>query len=295
MANKPAAEVDVGPALVRSLLAEQHPDLAELPLRAVAHGWDNAIVRVGEDLAVRLPRREAAAQLVRNEQRWLPMLAGQLLVDVPAPVRVGVPGCGYPWPWSVVPWFPGRPAIEVPARERRGLAVPLADVVARLHVPAPAEAPANPVRAAPLVARDLAVRGRLAGGLVPAADRVGRLWAELLATPAWAGPGLWVHGDLHPANLLAADDGGLRAILDFGDLTSGDPAVDLATAWLTFDAPGRATFASRVTQLTGTDPDTWRRARGWALVIAVAICANSDDDRAFAALGTFALGQVLEG
>ncbi|HEY8721232.1 aminoglycoside phosphotransferase family protein [Pengzhenrongella sp.] len=293
MANKPSAEVDVTPALVRRLLAEQHPDLADLPLRTVAAGWDNAILRLGEHLAVRVPRRAAAAELVRHEQEWLPVLAPVLGVAVPAPVRVGVPSAAFGWAWSVVPWFDGRPASALAPVERRSLAAPLADVVARLHVPAPGTAPANPWRGVPLAERDAIVRERVAGGLVPQPVRVLALWADLLATPVWSGPRVWVHGDLHPANLLVGSDGTLRALLDFGDLTAGDPATDLATAWLTFDAPGRRAFRSRVTRLTGTTPDTWRRARGWALLIAVAILANCDDDPTFLTLGTHALTETL--
>ena len=96
----PAAELDVDEALVRALLEEQHPDLAGLPLRLVANGWDNVLFRLGDDLVVRLPRRELAVPLVEHEQRWLPELAPRLPLPIPAPVRVGRPGAGYPWPWA---------------------------------------------------------------------------------------------------------------------------------------------------------------------------------------------------
>ncbi|WP_407342711.1 hypothetical protein [Pengzhenrongella phosphoraccumulans] len=82
-------------------------------------------------------------------------------------------------------------------------------------------------------------------------------------------------------------------MLDFGDITAGDPATDLATAWMTFDASGRRRFQDQVTRLCGTDHDTWQRARGWALVLAVALLAHSDDDPPFAVLGAHALAQVL--
>ena len=49
-------DVDIDEALVRTLLHNQHPDLAGLELREVAGGWDNRMWRLGEDLAVRLPR-----------------------------------------------------------------------------------------------------------------------------------------------------------------------------------------------------------------------------------------------
>ncbi len=55
-----------------SLLRLQHPDLAQLELRMMGAGWDNAMFRLGSSLAVRVPRRASAAALLINEQRWLP-------------------------------------------------------------------------------------------------------------------------------------------------------------------------------------------------------------------------------
>src|SRR5690606_7664566 len=138
-----------------------HPDLAGLPLALVAEGWDNSVWRLGTDLAVRMPRRELAANLVLHEQRWLPRLAPGLPVPVPAPVRVGIPGRGYAWRWSVVPWFVGRPAIGLPGERTSGLVADLARFVGALHVPAPPDHPVNPFRGVPLAARDGVVRDRM--------------------------------------------------------------------------------------------------------------------------------------
>ena len=67
--------------LVRALLRDQHPDLADLAdleLRDVNGGWDNQQWRLGEELAVRLPRTERAPALLHTEQTWLPILAARL-------------------------------------------------------------------------------------------------------------------------------------------------------------------------------------------------------------------------
>ena len=115
----PPAEFAIDERLVRVLLEHQHPDLADRPLSFLAAGWDNATYRLGDDLAVRLPRIAAGDALIRNEQRWLPKLAERLPIPIPAPVRTGRPGAGYPWHWSVVPWFPGRSTDTGSPRRRR--------------------------------------------------------------------------------------------------------------------------------------------------------------------------------
>lgn len=293
MPRMPVAEVDVDESLVRHLLGDQHPDLAGLPLRLVTNGWDNVLWRLGEDLAVRVPRRRQAAALVEHEQRWLPELAPRLPVPVPVPLRTGGPTAGYPWHWSVVPWLAGTTAAHMPAAERGATAEQLARFVLALHRPAPADAPHNPVRGVPLSTRDEAVRQRLATGAVPHAAHVRALWEELVRVPLWAGPPSWIHGDLHPANLLLDDAGGLAAVLDFGDMAAGDPATDLATAWLTLDAAGRRRFAGVLTDRY--DDATWQRGRGWALSMATALVAHSDDAPVLAAVGRETLAHVLDG
>lgn len=287
----PAAEVDVTATLVQKLIMEQHPDLADKALTMIANGWDNVIFRLGAELTVRLPRRAAAAQLVLNEQRWLPGLADRLPVAVPVPVRVGRPSEDYPWHWTIGRWLPGRPLIDLPVAERSPVAAPLAEFLAALHQPAPADAPPNPVRGVPLTDRAALADEHLTGGHIPDADELRPLWAEVIRMPARSGPPLWVHGDPHPANVLASR--GLAAVIDFGDITAGDPATDLAAGWLSFDRTGRQRFRDRYTALTGADADTWIRARGWAIAIGMALVANSDDHPQLAGVGRHALASVL--
>ncbi|MBW9206094.1 aminoglycoside phosphotransferase family protein [Mumia sp. zg.B17] len=302
MPPMPAAEIDVTIPLVRGLLEAQHPDLADLPIRLVANGWDNVVLRLGDDLALRVPRRALAADLVRHEQDWLPILAPHLPVPVPEPVRTGLPSDGtrgpeYPWAWSIVAWFDGRMLGETPVVDRRTVARPLADVVTALHRPAPEDAPRNPYRGVPLAARDEGMRERVATGHVPYAGELLSLWETAVAAPVWEGPPPWLHGDLHPANVLVTDGGddlALSAVIDFGDMTSGDPATDLATAWLTFDAPGRAEFREQVSRAGYADAMTWERARGWAVLFAAVLIAASDDAPVLRAVGQHGLTQLLD-
>ena len=114
--DAPAPRIDE--ALVRGLLAAQFPDWAGLPLRAVASaGTDHAIFRLGDSLAVRLPKRESAAPQAEREQQWLPKLAAGLPLAIPAPVGAGKPDAAYPWAWSVYTWLPGADAATAPVSD----------------------------------------------------------------------------------------------------------------------------------------------------------------------------------
>ncbi|MFC8190696.1 phosphotransferase [Cellulomonas sp. NPDC057328] len=286
----PLIEVDVDVDLARALLREQHPDLADLPLHGRTNGWDNLTWRLGDDLAVRFPVRALSSELVEREQRWLPVLAGRLPVPLPVPVRAGRPGDRYPWTWSVVPWLHGDVAAATEPTSRTAWATALADALAALHVPAPADAPPNPYRGVPLAERDEVVAPRFTDA-VPHVDALRAAWDDGLAAPPWAAPAVWLHGDPHPGNLVSRD-GALAGLLDFGDLTSGDPASDLATAWLTFDATGRAAFRARTDALRGWDDATWVRARAWAAALVPVLLAHPVEYPLMAAVGRHAAAQV---
>jgi len=291
----PAAEVDVSPDLVRQLLATQHPDLADLPITVLANGWDNVMCRVGSELLARMPRRAAAAELVRHEQRWLPVLAPRLPLPVPAPVRVGRPGLGYPWSWSIVPLIPGQVAASTPAADPRQAATDLGGFLAALHTPAASDAPTHTTRGIPLADRrkTLAANLELLGETV---DRptVTRAWASALGAPRWDGPPIWLHGDLHPANILV-HDGRISGVIDFGDITGGDPASDLCVAWMLLPADCHDTFrdAYRAADGHGADDATWMRARGWALALSLVFLAHSADNPQLYGIGRRTLDTVL--
>lgn len=280
--------------LARALLAEQHPDLADRALTWVGTGWDNAMWRLGDDLMIRFPVREAAAHLVEHEQRWLPVLAPRLPVDVPVPVRVGAPGRLFPWAWSVVPWFDATTAAAAPPATHGAWAEQLGDFFVALHVRAPDDAPLNPVRGDHIATRRVPLRERLEVLALPDADAIVERFDDLASAPPFAGPPVWVHGDPHPANLLV-HDGRLRAVIDFGDVTSGDPACDLSTAWLTFDAPARAAFRARVDAGCGWDDAMWRRARAWALHLSVVMQMHPVEYPHLAAVGRHGVEQALAG
>ena len=290
---KPPADVTIDSSLVLALLQEQQPDLVHLPLIEIGEGWDNKLFRLGDELIVRVPRRAASAALIELEQHWLPRLARRLPLPVPVPLRVGHPGSGFPWSWSVVPWFPGQSALLESVEDPATAAVVLRRFLHALHEPAPANAPRNPWRSVPLRVRAKTLRAHLdqTAGLV---DRLAvfELWERVLSTPPWSRAPAWIHGDLHAGNLVVSD-GRLSAVIDFGDLCAGDPATDLAVGWMLLPPSVRSIFRSARGECPRVDDDTWMRARGWALTLGLAYLAAGRDDERMGALGRATIEAAL--
>ncbi len=264
--------LEISKSLVQSLLDEQHPDLAPLDLRLVDGGWDNQQWRLGDELAVRMPRTPRAPELLRTEQRWLPVLAPRLPLPIPTPVRIGEPSEQFPRTWTITTWVAGEPADRAPITSPSDAEV-LADFLKALHQDAPADGPTSS-------SRGVSLKG--AGGFdewisFAPADQVGRLreiWADAVAAPDWDRPPVWVHGDLHPANVVTSN-GALAGVIDFGDLSTGDPATDLAAAWVLLPEGAAKPFLTAY----GADAHTIRRARGWAALRALMLLSIGEAGR----------------
>ncbi|MFG3259952.1 aminoglycoside phosphotransferase family protein [Streptomyces sp. NPDC048172] len=294
------AETEITADLVHELLREQHPDLAGPAVREVAGGWGNQMWRLGDDLAVRMPRTEDAPDLLRKECRWLPVLAPRLPLPVPLPVRTGEPSVRFPKPWAVMSWVHGEPLDRSSISEGGHAADVLAGFLKALHVEAPPEAP-------PVADRGAHPKQYTDGfeqffqAVVPGdvADEVRAVWDEAVAAPGWEGPPVWVHGDLHPANVVVSE-GTLAGVIDFGDMCAGDPAWDLAAAWVLLPDGAARPFFDAYGQ---ADEGTVRRARGLAaLKCLFLLLMGQNGDRglpggkpAWGPAGRAALDRVLRG
>jgi aminoglycoside phosphotransferase (APT) family kinase protein len=286
----PEAEVPIDEPLVRRLLADQQPDLADLSLDLFDAGFDNVIWRLGEDLAVRVPRRQMAAPLIEHEQRWLAQLAPRLPLAVPVPIRHGVPTDYYPWPWSVVVWIPGEPSDRTPIADPTEGAEQLGRFLRAMHEPAPYDAPVNPFRGVPLEDRAETFESRLAklAGRVDE-GRLRMVWDDALAAGRYAGPAVWLHGDMHPANILVRD-GRISAVIDFGDLCSGDPASDIGAAWMSIPDESQDRFWACYGR---RDDDLIRRVAGWAVLFSLMLYDIGLDGRtSYAVVGRTALERL---
>lgn len=261
-----ADEVDVDISVVFRLLTRQFPQWAGLPLKPVRPlGTDNALFRLGDEMVVRLPRRQRTSETLEKELQWLPTLAPHLPLAIPIPQGKGTPAEGYPFPWSVYTWLKGENATVEPVTDLQQLAIDLARFLAAFERvdaaggPTPGEH--NFFRGVPLRRRDEMTRTAIASlGRAIDSEAVTAAWEAALRAPEWGRSPVWIHGDLDRRNILV-EQGRLCGVIDFGCLGVGDPACDVMAAWKLLSPAARAIFRTALS----VDEATWRRSRGWAL------------------------------
>jgi len=281
-------ELVIDAALVRRLLAEQLPDVAGRPLREVGRGTVNAMFRLGDDLAVRLPRTAEWAGDLERERVWLPRLSERISLRVPEPVAEGRPTDEYPLPWAVYRWVDGDQYEDELVADERGAAEDLARFVRELRAGPVEGGPAAGRR--PLAVLDEVTRVAIveAGDLLDTAA-VLAAWDRALEAPVFAGDAVWIHTDLLRPNLLV-QGGRLAAVIDFGAVGVGDPAADVIAAWTVFGPTGR----ERYREALEVDDATWERSRGYALTQAALIVPYyRETNPAFTASAQRTIGVVL--
>ena len=256
----PEAEIEINIKLIKQLIKAQFPGFLKYKLEFLDEGWDNAMYRLGDKYMVRVPRRKVGNQLMKNEQKWLPVFSKKLPIPIPAPVCIGHPNDSYPWHWSIIPWFGGHSADR--AKPNSFQAELLTDFFKKLHVPAPFDAPTNNVRDVPLKIKspDILSRfKRLKNETNLITEKIENIWqaginAELNTNKTW------IHGDMHPRNIIVKN-GKIKAVIDWGDLTAGDPATDLSSLWMLFEKDVAFDAAKKY----GASDDLIKRAKGWAV------------------------------
>ena len=260
--------------LVHDLIVEQFPQWQHLSIRQVLPGgWDNRTFRLGEQLLVRMPSEADYALQVEKEQRWLPILASHLPLQIPVPIAMGLPNNIYPWKWSVYCWLAGESAVSSTKIDLNKIAIGLAEFLMALQkiksVDGPEPGEHSFFRGGSLNIYDAETRNAITV-LKNQIDinAATKIWETALTTH-WQSLPVWVHGDVSPGNLLL-QNGCLTSVIDFGQLSVGDPACDLAIAWSWFKNESREIFRANLS----LDENTWARARAWALWKALIVCAD---------------------
>lgn len=262
--------------LVETLIAEQFPQWSGLRVAQVLPGgWDNRTFRLGDDLSVRLPSNSAYVLQVEKEQRWLPVLAPRLPLEIPEPVGIGHPSDRFPFPWSVYRWLPGRPPAPALIERDPLFAATLGDFLAALQQVDAQDGPTpglhNFFRGdSPAVYEDETLSAIEMLGETIDANAVREVWEAAVET-RWQGEPVWFHGDVSEGNLLVDEDGRLSAVIDFGTSGIGDPACDLVIGVVTMRGAARQAFREH----RGLGADAWARARGWAMWKALIVAAGS--------------------
>lgn len=259
-------QLQVTAGIAAELVSDQFPEWSRLPItRVQPEGTVNAIFRIGDHLAARLPLQPGdtgrARTRLRSEAAAARRLAGATSVPVPVTVAIGEPSDRYPMPWSLQTWLTG--------------------VTASVEDPGNSEAFASELAGFILDVRAIDTEGRAFDGTSRGGDlrfdegwmahcfershgivdvpRLRRLWGRLRDLPRRA-PDLMTHGDLIPGNVLIRH-GRLAGILDVGGLAPADPAVDLVAGWHLLEPGPRR----RLRRELGCDDLEWERGKAWAV------------------------------
>ena len=260
--------------LVRRLVATQIPQWKNFPVKPVAiDGWDNRTFHLGKQMLVRMPSAAGYAIQVEKEHRWLPILAPLLPLLIPVPLMIGRPAHGYPWKWSVYRWLEGDTAFSSHIANLCNFATTLARFLIALQridpTGGPLPGPHSFYRGGKLTTYDAETRQ----AITILKDKIDTdtataVWEAALET-TWHNSPVWIHGDISTGNLLV-QEGRLNSVIDFGMLTVGDPACDLAITWTLFQGKSREIFRTMLPLDTGT----WARGRAWALWKALIVAAD---------------------
>lgn len=283
-------EIDINTVIARQLLVNQFPNWADLCLQILCNeGTDNVMYKLGHDKVLRLPRTVRSARNIDKERLWLPKLAPILPISIPEILYNGRPESNYPLPWLIFRWLEGQNPNTENMVDHHQAAVDLGNFVVEMRNISPINSP-NSKRGLPLNTRDAETRAAITS-LTDFYDTslLTTMWESALAVPLWSGSPVWIHGDLHPGNLLTQKHR-ITSVVDFGSAGVGDPACDMMVAWTLLTSDTRRIFHS----IVQPDCATWERGRGWALTFGiVAYPYYRISNPAFASIAKKAIDQVI--
>ena len=278
--------VEVSDELAAALVKEQHPDLASLDIGRRYTFDDHLTIRLGDDLCLNLPTVPGVGEAMELTAEWLDLVSGEWTFPAGTPIRMGEPTSSYPFHWEVARWVPGSNAAVFPFTEEA--AAPLGRALRQVHTPAPAWAPASAEAGNPLSRHRKTWHEHTAflrESVGPWGNRIDpsvltERWEKAVDTVIDQ-PLLWTHGNLDP-RYVASDRGRFAGIGSWWTYGIGDPAADIAAAFLLIHRESEATFLSSYGQVsratreriagywllrviryaTSTNPFLWRL--GWA-------------------------------
>ncbi len=278
------AEIVLDSVSAAALLSAQFPQLEPIQIQPVGAGWDNWIFLVNDRDAFRFPRRLQAVPLINREWQVLHGLASHLRPMIPEPLYLGRPSLHYPYWFYGYRWMAGSVVSEVPISDRgRGrVAEGLGRILKRLHSIDRSTAEAmgaccsNPRTDLPLLFARLAryLADAQERGLISQPRRWQTLLESLKSNDMAVAPSALVHGDLNFRNVLVEEQMGLTALIDWGDVHWGYPAVDLSLIWGLVPPEERIRFHEAYGPI---NESTWNLARFYALYLNLIILVSAHD------------------
>ena len=259
-------QVDVSIDVVRRLVADQFPQWADMAVRELSSlATMNSLFRIGDGLVAHFPllRQDADDALSALQAESHAMAELRSVCPVPAPERValGLPGHGFPMPWSVQTWLPGHDATDDDPADSDEFGADLASLIAALRsVDTRGRRFSGSGRGGHLTDHDewMDLCFRKSADLLDVTG-LRRMWSELRTLPEVDADAM-CHGDLTPTNVLV-QDGRLAGVLDTGGFGPADPALDLVAAWHLLDGARR----DALRRALGCSEVQWLRGKAWAL------------------------------
>jgi aminoglycoside 2''-phosphotransferase len=230
------------------------PELGARDVRAIGTGWTADTYDVDGEWVVQFPRRDEVAETIRRQIDTLPELAAELSALVPEPVHVNrdVPAIAYRR-------LGGVPLDRAPDGlwpERLGR------FLYDLHLMPPEYVGLRGATAAQVREATREQLARMGDGVVPllttgeAKTVEERFDAFLNDDEMWRFAPCLIHDDIGPEHVLVSTTGDLVGVLDWEDLTVGDPSSDFA--WLLHARPDDG---ERALGAYGGAPDQTFRSR----------------------------------
>ncbi len=222
-------------------IAVAMPALTVKKVRRITNGQNNEVLVVNNDWIFRFPRTWMGAQALAHESTVLRHLHGRLPVDTPHPEVLNFPpGREAEW-FMAYPLIPGRPLTRsrisrLSAIHLHTLADHLAHFLDALHsqaIPQECRRMLNVIEPSQSCSDLLArIQHHLYPLMLPEArDRVEFHFSQFLHRKnGWRLPQVLIHGDFGASNILTKEGPTVNAIIDWGSVAIGDPAIDYAAA-----------------------------------------------------------------
>ena len=221
----------------KKLIENQFPELMPLQLELLGNGWDNTAYLANNSWVFRFPRKQDASVLMQTEIKLLPQIQNRLPILIPNPIFVGKPNEDYPWPFAGYEQLQGTPAssANLSFEERVALAKPLALFLKALHSVSHDEAVSLGATYDDIARLDVTRISNKTESNLKEIQELGLARRSLQGVgggiSAASGKKVLCHGDFYAKHILLNPQKQFCAVIDWGDIHVGYPAIDLQVVY----------------------------------------------------------------